>query len=387
MRRFPRIKSSAKLPVLASLVLLAGAAQAQTPDCRGMQADLASLGPGDSARAAQFTKAVQKQQYELDRTISYSHSIGCDHQQFLFFGSPPPAQCGEIGARISRMQANLAELQAEAARANPDARRRDLTARINTYCRGAPAQPRGFFEQLFGGPQPPPPGPDTTVPDDQSILPPPTQADNTPSGGSKAVCVKTCDGGFFPVSYSATRGRLQNLAQRCQELCPNAETTLFTYSPSKDIDDAVSIDGKPYRDLPNADKFRTKFDSSCTCKPAGESWVAALSAAEHSLGHESSSDILVTPEKSAQMAQPKAPAKGKAPAKTDPKNAAVQGDDATASDGIAAQQVPTASNESSGIGPKTAVGGPSYGLNAGQTVEEKGPDGTEMKVRVIGPSL
>src|ERR1700744_307107 len=108
MRRFPRIKSTSKLPVLAGLALLAGAAQAQTPDCRGMQAELSSLGPGDPGRAAQFTKAVSKQQDELDRTVAYSHSIGCDHQQFLFFGSAPPAQCGEIGARISTMKANLA---------------------------------------------------------------------------------------------------------------------------------------------------------------------------------------------------------------------------------------------------------------------------------------
>ena len=384
MRHFSWVRSSSNLFLLTGLVLLAGAAQAQSTDCRNLQAELASIGPGDPARAAQFAKAVQKQQYELDRTSAYSHSIGCDRQQFLFFGSPPPAQCGEIGARISRMQANLGELQAEAQRASGDARRRDLTARFNAYCRGAPQQPRGFFDTLFGAPPPPPQS--SPLPDDQAVLPPPTSQEATPSGGAKAVCVKTCDGGFFPVSYSATRGRLGSLAQRCQALCPNAETTLYTYSPGKDIDDAVSIDGRPYKDLANADKFRTKFDASCTCKPAGESWVAALANAERALGHESSSDILVTPEKSAEMAQPK-PVKGKTPAKVDPKNVGIQSDDATAADGITAQQVPTASNESSGIGPKTSVGGPSYGLSAGQTREEKGPDGVEKKVRIVGPVL
>ena len=367
---------------MAGLILLASPAHAQSSDCRSIQAELASLGPGDPARTAQFAQAVQKQQYELDRTVAYSHSIGCDNRQFLFFGSAPPAQCGEIGVRISRMQANLTQLQGEAERASGDARRRDLTARFNAYCRGAPQQPRGFFDSLFGAPPPPQPGP--FVPDGQET--PATAQDDVPSGGPKAVCVRTCDGGFFPVSYSATRSRLESLAQQCQALCPNAETALYTYSLSKDIDDAVSIDGRPYRDLPNAGKFRTKFDPTCTCKPPGESWVSALAGAERALGHESSNDIIVTPEKSAEMARPKTVAKSKADQKVAPKNRDAQGDDATAADGAAAQQVPTASNESAGIGPKTSVSGAAYGLSDGRTREEVGPDGVEKKIRIIGPS-
>ena len=308
MRHFSWVRSPSNLCLLAGLVLLAGAAHAQSPDCRSLQAELASLGPGDPARAAQFAKAVQKQQYELDRTVAYSHSIGCDRRQFLFFGSPPPAECGEIGGRISRMQANLAQLQAEAARASGEAQRRDLTARFNAYCRGAPQQPRGFFDSLFGAPAAAS-SRSRLCRTAKSALPGPQ--DDTPSGGTKAVCVRTCDGGFFPVSYSATRSQLGSLAQRCQALCPNAETTLYTYSPNKDIDDAVSIDGKPYRDLPNADKFRTKFDPTCSLQARRvRAGSRHSSAAERALGHESSSDILVTPEKSAEMAQPESSRQG-----------------------------------------------------------------------------
>lgn len=383
MRHFSFARRSSRLSFVTGMVLLAGAAHAQSPDCRGIQADLASLGPGDPARTAQFAQAVQKQQFELDRTVAYAHSIGCDNRQFLFFGQPPPPQCGEIGARISRMQANLTQLQGEAERASGDARRRDLTARFNAYCRGAPQQPRGFFDNLFGAPPPARPG--LLLPDNQDV---PTQAeDDVPSGGPKAVCVRTCDGGFFPISYSATRSRLDSLAQQCQALCPNAETALYTYSLSKDIDDSVSIGGRPYRELPNAGKFRTKFDPTCTCKPPGETWVTTLAAAERALGHESSSDIIVTPEKSAEMARPKTVAKPKADPKTAAKSRDAQGDDATTADGVAAQQVPTASNESAGIGPKTSGGGAAYGLSDGRTREEVGPDGVEKKVRIIGPSL
>jgi hypothetical protein len=382
VRHFFFGRPSSRLSLVTGLVLLAGAAHAQSSDCRNLQAQLASLGPGDPARTAEFAKAVQKQQYELDRTVAYAHSIGCDNRQFLFFGQAPPPQCGEIGVRINRMQSNLAQLQAEAERASGDARRRDLTARFNAYCRGAPSQPRGFFDTLFGAPPPQPGLP--VLPDNQGV---PTVQDQVPSGGPKAVCVRTCDGAFFPISYSATRSRLEGLAQQCQALCPGAETALYTYSLSKDIDNSVSIDGKPYTDLPNAGKFRTKFDATCTCKPPGQSWVAALAGAERALGHESASDIIVTPEKSAEMSRPQPVAKSKADQKPNSKKSDAQGVDATAADGLAAQQVPTASNESAGIGPKTSIGGPAYGLSDGRTRNEVGPDGVEKKVRIIGPTL
>ena len=62
-------------------------------------------------------------------------SLGCGNRKFLFFGSEPPPQCGEINAQISRMQANLADLQARAGGGAGD-----LVARYNAEC--GHAQPR-----------------------------------------------------------------------------------------------------------------------------------------------------------------------------------------------------------------------------------------------------
>ena len=78
---------------------------------------------------------------------AYAHSIGCENRKFLFFGSEPPAQCGEIKGQIARMQANLADLQGRAGGGG----RADLIARYNTECANAPRQPGNIFEALFGG--------------------------------------------------------------------------------------------------------------------------------------------------------------------------------------------------------------------------------------------
>lgn len=374
---------------------LAARADAQSVDCGQMQAQIIALSHVDPSRSLQYLRAAQKQQSELDRTLAYANSIGCNNRQFLFFGQAPPPQCNTINPQIQRMKANLDQLnaQARAAGAGADAQRRDLTVRYDNYCRGnPPPQQHGFLDGLFGGGAPEN-QPDPNMPNVPIIAPPPEQS---ASGGSKAVCVRSCDGGFFPVSYSAGRANLENLSDLCHALCPNAETTLFTYSPSGDIDHAVSIDGKPYSSLANADKFKTKFDPSCTCKPPDQSWAQALTDAERILGSQAKSDIYVTPEKSAELSRPSvavspAPvtakgAKSKAAAAA-AAAAAGQTDDLTAAEGALAGQAPTASTESAGIQAGRLTAGPAYTTKDGKETTVVEPDGVKKQVRIIDPAL
>lgn len=364
----------------------AGSAEAQGVEyCNRLQAQLASLGRsggGDPARVAQFQRAAQRQQGELDRTISYARSIGCGKRQFLFFGDAPPAQCGAIEQQIARMQVNLDQLRGQMQRAagSDDAQRRDLTARFDAYCRGG-AQPQqargGFLDSLFGGST-------RDVPlEDTPALP---QEDATPRGGSLAVCVRTCDGGFFPVSYSAGRGRMGELGEMCRALCPNAETQVFTMSMGREIEQSVSADGRPYSSLPNAGKFKTKFDSACSCKAANQTWVEALANAEKMLGRESRRDQIVTPERAAELSKP---TQARMPAKPDPRKAFKEQkvDDQIAADEAAGAQAPTASRDSAGIALGRTTAGSTFSLNDGATREVTTPEGTKKRVRTVGPLL
>ena len=356
-------------------------AAAQGVDCSRLQAQIASLGSGgDPNLAARYGDAARKQQYELERTQAYAQSIGCGNRQFLFFGSAPPQQCGGLEAQIQRMKGNLATLQAQA-RTAADGGRSDLVARFNATCRGD-QRPRstGFLDSLFGNGDRQQQQP---MSDDPNMPPP---VDDTPRSGSKAVCVRTCDGGFFPVSFSARRGGLAGLEELCHALCPNAETRLYTYSPTGDIEQAVGADGTPYKALPNALKFRTKFDPTCTCKPADKTWVQALADAETLLGGPKA-DIIVTQKKSEEMSRVQTP--GAKPKVTPAKTAAQQTDtDRTlAQEAAANAQSPTASTESAGIASSAGRTAKTYGLKDGQTREEASPDGGTRKVRTIGPTL
>ncbi|WP_255609653.1 DUF2865 domain-containing protein [Methylosinus sp. Sm6] len=297
----PRRRSAAG--ALALAVILAGPAHAQNPYCDNLRAQIASAeaAPG----AARYRAAAAKQQQEIERTLAYSRSIGCDRQQFLFFGEPPPPQCGAIQRRVAQMQANLGQLM----RAGGDGQRQALLARYDQQCRQrAAARPRTFLDDLFGGPQEEEVQPMREAPYDR-------EEGEAPHGlgGSMAICVRACDGGFFPISYSARRANLEALSDLCKAQCPNAEVELYTRSPWRDMETALSMDGKPYGEHPNALKFAKSYDPTCSCKAPGKSWAETLEEAERLLA-ERHKDEVVTEERAEQLSRPVAATARPAPA-------------------------------------------------------------------------
>jgi hypothetical protein len=377
-----RVALGGAVAILAALAA-ADVAVPQNADCARLRQAISDASRDD--QGAQYEAAAERQRAEIDRTTAYAHSIGCDHRQFLFFGSAPPAQCGQINAQIGRMRANFDELMSRAGAGASG--RRDLIARYNTQCLNlAPAQPTNFFSALFGGGQ--------SRPSNVQIVPlNPDAALETPSdlnpgearAGSKAVCVRSCDGSFFPISYSAGGGRLDGLQDMCRALCPNADVNLYTYSATGEIEQAVSIDGARYMDSPTALKYRTNFDPTCSCRRRGQSWADALAPAEAKLGPESKGDIFVTPQKSAEMSRPRPDPKAKAtkpaPDAPGPQSADLGVDPALS------QQAATISREASGIASGDAQSGARYGEDQGQTVEVVGPGGVKRRVRIIDPTL
>jgi len=281
---------------LCAAALLASPAMSQSAYCDNLRAQIAAA--GNNAGAARYRAAAATQQREIDRTVAYGRSIGCDRQQFLFFGSAPPPQCGAINGRIAQMRANLASLQ----NSSGDGQRQALQARFDQQCRQmrVVSRQRNIFEELFGAPEEEP-QPAREFPAQDSGE---NGGETVARGGSMAVCVRACDGGFFPVSYSARRANLADLQDLCRAQCPNIEVTLYTRSPSRDIESAVSIDGEPYSDHPNALKFAKSYDPACSCRPAGRSWAETLAEAERLLAERHKDDLVVSAEKAEELSRP-----------------------------------------------------------------------------------
>jgi hypothetical protein len=204
------------------------------------------------------------------------------------------------------------------------------------------------------------------------------------AGGSYAVCVRACDGSFFPVSYFGAANRSDTLEQVCRSLCPNADVTLYSFPFGGTIEEAVSSTGEPYAHLPNAGKFEQSFDSSCSCRAPGQSWAEALAAAEAKYGGHSH-DVVVSVEDSERMSRPVQDPKAK-PAATDPAepgNATPVALDINGIDTTLRAAAAAVSRETSGIRDEDAQRPVSFGLKQGRTIEEKGPDGSARRVRVL----
>jgi hypothetical protein len=93
-----------------------------------------------------------------------------------------------------------------------------------------------------------------------------------PNGGGtyRTLCVRLCDGFYFPISFATTRSRFAKDASRCERLCPS-RSRLYAYrNPGQEVDDMVDRDGVPYAKLPTAFHFRSRHAADCTCR--GNPW-------------------------------------------------------------------------------------------------------------------
>jgi hypothetical protein len=85
-------------------------------------------------------------------------------------------------------------------------------------------------------------------------------------GTYRTLCVRTCDGYYFPISFSTVPSQFGADANTCQKMCPGAEVALYTYSnPGGDVSQATSIAGDRYASLATAFLYRKEFVKSCTC--------------------------------------------------------------------------------------------------------------------------
>ncbi|WP_456741982.1 MULTISPECIES: DUF2865 domain-containing protein [unclassified Bradyrhizobium] len=298
------------------------------PMCVRLEGQLAALdrgASGDPAREEQIRRyqdSQSRQQAELDRVTMQAKRMGCESSGFFSLFNGQSAQCGPVNTQIQQMRANLDQITGNLERlrsgpggGNPerDSQRRSVLVALAQnncgpqYANAAQSQGGGnFLTNLFGG---------GNNPNNQQPGVPP--ADLGPQSGTyRTVCVRTCDGAYFPISFATVPARFPDDERTCKALCPAAEAVLYAHrNPGEDMSSAVSISGQPYTSLPNAFKFRSEFNPSCSCKAAGQSWADALKSADDKAAVEQQGDIIVTEESARKMQQRQltkgAPATGK----------------------------------------------------------------------------
>jgi hypothetical protein len=117
-----------------------------------------------------------------------------------------------------------------------------------------------FFDNLFGGPRQAPPSFDRR----EEREGPPARKAAPPA--YRTLCVRLCDGYYWPITYSTSRSRAKRDTERCERSCPGRARLFLYRNPGGEVEDMVDLQGRRYRDHPQAFLYRTEYLADCTCR-------------------------------------------------------------------------------------------------------------------------
>ncbi|MET0568098.1 MAG: DUF2865 domain-containing protein [Hyphomicrobiaceae bacterium] len=83
----------------------------------------------------------------------------------------------------------------------------------------------------------------------------------------RTVCVRLCDGFFWPISFGTTKSNLKRDSETCQKSCESPVGLHYYANPDGGPEDLVSLDGQSYTQLRGAFLYQTTYQPSCKCRP------------------------------------------------------------------------------------------------------------------------
>ena len=85
----------------------------------------------------------------------------------------------------------------------------------------------------------------------------------------RTICVRLCDGYFFPISFSTLKNHFDRDVDACQSKCAAPAELYYYQNPGGSVDQAVSVKNQaPYTSLKTAFRFRKEYVQGCSCKQA-----------------------------------------------------------------------------------------------------------------------
>jgi hypothetical protein len=261
----PSARSFGWLGLLAFACLaFSGGAQAQSEQdfrCMQLQQEMAAARGGglNGAELADLDQQIAQQDRIFQGTQASMDDAGCYERLFIFGRAlKRTPQCLSMNNRMEDARRQLARLQEQRKSLQRGGGNRRRQAELQQAlqrngCSGAPSNDGGGLFDFFGGPR---------EPEYQS----PIYRSINPNGRYRSVCVRLCDGFYYPVSYSTYGSRLAQDAEACQANCA-APAELYVYrNPGQEIEQAISLQGSAYMDLPVALRYRQEYVGGCSCK-------------------------------------------------------------------------------------------------------------------------
>jgi hypothetical protein len=225
-----------------------------------------------TGRGRELLPKIEADMRELERSHRMA-SIRLERSncwdEFLFVKSlRREAQCIQLDDEVKSTRQRLADLERQKKqilgtgdRTMQDEIIRELARngcgrqyQIEAEKRDAASNP---FAMLFGG------GEDT------ERRGPANQFGNLPFATYRTLCVRLCDGYYFPVSFSTLPNHFERDAQVCQSQCAAPAELYYHQNPGGSVEQMLSFAGQlPYTSLKTAFRYRKEFVSGCSCKRA-----------------------------------------------------------------------------------------------------------------------
>lgn len=212
--------------VLALSLIAIGAATpaaAQSGYCAPLQAELAALGGAGGGDSRALRSQLAQARDEARRN-------NCGGGLFRKKGRA----CGQINSRINRLERQLSASRGGGFSFGRSARDRERDRILRAMARA------GCSTRL------------------------PQQANY---GSYRTICVRVCDGYYFPLSFAANRQRFQQDSAHCEAQYGPGEAVLFYHpNPGGDASEAVSMANDRYADQPYAFAYRQGFHPQCQAR-------------------------------------------------------------------------------------------------------------------------
>ena len=85
-------------------------------------------------------------------------------------------------------------------------------------------------------------------------------------GTYRTLCVRLCDGFYWPISYATTLEHFDRDRRKCESGCGSPVRLYLHRNPGGEIEDMEDLSGRPYSRLKTAFLYRTEYNESCKCK-------------------------------------------------------------------------------------------------------------------------
>jgi Protein of unknown function (DUF2865) len=218
--------------------------------------------PQIEAETRQVDQALQAAKYELDRRRCYEYFLFSKTLRRTRACVDLANQAEQAERRMSELDTRRQQIKGSSERSYRDDIVREL-ARNNcgaNYTQEARRQDRGIFSSIWqdeeggGG----------------------NYGNNwAPSGGPQSsatyrtVCVRLCDGYYFPVSFSTLPSHFEQDENVCHSKCAAPVELYYYQNPGATVDQSVALRSQePYTTLKTAFRYRKEMVAGCSCKEA-----------------------------------------------------------------------------------------------------------------------